>query len=112
MLVAAQCTQPACKLIAYSAEEHDHLYDVLRERKPISPAVAVQLGKLFGDGAGVWVRMQAAYDTWHAEREEDASGIPTLHPRGAKLERCSGTLQRRQALAVIGAPRVSAVALS
>ena len=30
-----------------------HLYDVLRERKPVSPAVAVRLGKLFGDGAGV-----------------------------------------------------------
>jgi len=60
-----------------------HLYDVLRERKPVSPAVAVRLGKLFGDGAGVWVRMQAAYDTWHAEREEDVSGIPTLPPRAA-----------------------------
>ena len=55
-----------------------HLYDILRERKPVSPAVAVRLGKLFGDGAGVWVRMQAAYDTWNAEREEDVSKIPTL----------------------------------
>ena len=45
-----------------------HLYDILRERKPVSPTVAAKLGKLFGDGAGVWVRMQAAYDTWHAER--------------------------------------------
>jgi addiction module HigA family antidote len=55
-----------------------HLYDILRERKPVSPGVAVRFGKLFGDGAGVWVRMQAAYDTWHAEREEDVTGIPTL----------------------------------
>jgi addiction module HigA family antidote len=30
-----------------------HLYDILRERKPVSPAVAVRLGKLFGDGGGV-----------------------------------------------------------
>jgi addiction module HigA family antidote len=60
-----------------------HLYDILRERKPVSPGVAVRFGKLFGDGAGVWVRMQAAYDTWHAEREEDVSGIPTLRPRAA-----------------------------
>jgi plasmid maintenance system antidote protein VapI len=29
-----------------------HLYDILRERKPVSPAVAVRLGKLFGEGAG------------------------------------------------------------
>ena len=60
-----------------------HLYDILSERKPVSPAVAVRLGKLFDDGAAVWVRMQGAYDTWHAEREEDVSKIPTLRARAA-----------------------------
>ena len=60
-----------------------HLYDILRERKPVSPAVAVRLGKLFGDGAGVWVRMQATYDTWNAERDEDVSKIPTLRAKAA-----------------------------
>ena len=60
-----------------------HLHDILRERKPVSPAVAVRLGKLFGDGAAVWVRMQGAYDTWHAEREEDVSKIPTLRATAA-----------------------------
>jgi antitoxin HigA-1 len=60
-----------------------HLYDILRERKPVSPVMAVRLGKLFGDGAGVWVRMQAAYDTWHAERKEDVSRIPTLRGNAA-----------------------------
>ena len=60
-----------------------HLYDILRERKPVSPGVAVRLGKLFGDGAGVWVRMQGAYDTWKAERKEDVSKIPTLRAKAA-----------------------------
>lgn len=60
-----------------------HLYDILRERKPVSPAVAVRLGKLFGDGGGVWVRMQGAYDTWRAERKEDVSKIPTLRAKAA-----------------------------
>jgi len=60
-----------------------HLYDILRERKPVSPTVAVRLGKLFGDGAGVWTRMQAAYDTWHAERHEDVSKIPTIRAKAA-----------------------------
>jgi addiction module HigA family antidote len=57
-----------------------HLYDILEERKPVSAAVAVRLGKLFGDGAGVWMRMQAAYDTWHAERElrDTVKKIPTI----------------------------------
>ena len=54
------------------------LYDILNKKQPVTPAIAVRLGKLFGDGAGVWVRMQGAYDTWHAEREVDVSGIPTL----------------------------------
>lgn len=60
-----------------------HLYDILRERKPVSPAVAVRLGKLFGDGGGVWTRMQAAYDTRHPERVEDVSGIPTIRAKAA-----------------------------
>jgi addiction module HigA family antidote len=55
-----------------------HLHDILEERKPVSPAVAVRLGKLFGDGPGVWVRMQGAFDAWHAEKNVDVSAIPTL----------------------------------
>lgn len=61
------------------------LYDILAERKPVSPAVAVRLGKLFGDGAGVWVRMQGAYDTWHAERDlaSEIRKIPRLKKAAA-----------------------------
>ncbi|TIX43108.1 MAG: addiction module antidote protein, HigA family [Mesorhizobium sp.] len=55
------------------------LYDIIREKKPVSPAVAARLGKIFGDGAAIWLRMQAAYDAWHAEREVDVSAIPRLH---------------------------------
>ena len=55
-----------------------HLHDILSEAKPVSPAVAVKLGKLFGNGSGLWLRMQGAYDIWHAEREIDVSQIPTL----------------------------------
>ena len=55
-----------------------HLHDILAEKKPLSPEVAVRIGKLFGGGAGVWMRMQAAYDVWHAERTVDVSKIKTL----------------------------------
>jgi antitoxin HigA-1 len=59
------------------------LYDILRERKPVSPAIAVRLGKLCGDGAGLWVRMPAAHDTWNAGRDEDVSKIPILRAKAA-----------------------------
>ena len=55
-----------------------HLHDIMEEKKPLSPEVAVRVGKLFGGGPGIWVRMQADCDTWHAERNVDVSKIPTL----------------------------------
>ena len=55
-----------------------HLHDLLAERKPVSPEVAVRLAKLVGNAPLVWIRMQGAYDAWHATREVDVSAIPTL----------------------------------
>ena len=54
------------------------LFDILAQRQPVTPQVAVRLGKLFGNGPGLWVRMQAAHDLWKAERDTDVSGIETL----------------------------------
>ena len=45
-----------------------------------TPEMAVRLGKLCGDGAGVWLRMRQAHDLWQAERDlaETIKKIPTL----------------------------------
>jgi plasmid maintenance system antidote protein VapI len=58
---------------------------LLNERKPVSPTVAIGLGKLFGDGAGGLARMQSAYDTWNAERElsDEIRRIPTIKTKVA-----------------------------
>jgi antitoxin HigA-1 len=45
------------------------LYDILACRQGVTPAVAVRLGKLFGDGPGIWLRMQVEHDLWKAQRE-------------------------------------------
>ena len=55
-----------------------HLHDILAERKPVSAEVAVRLAAAFGDGPEVWLRMQAAYDAWHASRKIDVSKVPRL----------------------------------
>ncbi len=55
-----------------------HLYDILNEKKPVTAGTAVRLAKMFGGSPMVWLRMQSAYDAWHAAREIDVSTIPEL----------------------------------
>ncbi len=55
-----------------------HLYDILNEKKPVSPDVAARLGKAFDNGPGIWLHMQAAYDAWHAERSVDVSKVQRI----------------------------------
>ncbi|MDX6807156.1 HigA family addiction module antitoxin [Terrihabitans rhizophilus] len=54
------------------------LHAILVGERFVTLDMAARLGKLFGNGPGLWLRMQAAYDTWHAEREVDTSAIKTL----------------------------------
>lgn len=51
------------------------LYDILAQRQPVTPSVALRLGRLFGDGGKVWLAMQSEHDLWRAEREIDLSTI-------------------------------------
>ena len=57
------------------------LYDVLNEKRPITPNLALRIGKLVGGGAEVWLSMQQAYDLKVAEAAiaKDLKAIPTLH---------------------------------
>jgi antitoxin HigA-1 len=41
---------------------------VLHGRAAISADMAIRLGQWLGNGAEVWLRMQAAYDLWQAAR--------------------------------------------
>lgn len=57
-----------------------HLHRILAEKVPISPEMALRIGKFCGNGPGLWLRMQEAYDLWHAERElkNELAKIPTM----------------------------------
>lgn len=56
------------------------LYDLLRERQPITAPMALRIGKLVGNGPDLWINMQKAYDLDMAERDMAAeiARIPTL----------------------------------
>ena len=56
------------------------LYDILEERQPVTPVMALRLGKLCGNGPDLWLNLQKRYDLQRAEQElgEKIKAIPTL----------------------------------
>lgn len=56
------------------------LHRVIAGKTAVTPDMAVRLGKLCGNGPGLWLRMQAAYDASEATRRlgKELEKIPTL----------------------------------
>ena len=56
------------------------LHSIVAERAPVTPEMALRLGKLCGNGPGIWIRLQGRYDTWEAARRlgPRLEKIPTL----------------------------------
>jgi addiction module HigA family antidote len=44
------------------------LHRILACTHPITTEMALRLGKFAGNGPAIWLRMQQAYDLWHAEQ--------------------------------------------
>ena len=57
------------------------LHRVLACTHPITTEMALRIGKFAGNGPGLWLRMQQAYDLWHAENRmaDELSKIETAH---------------------------------
>jgi addiction module HigA family antidote len=56
------------------------LYDIIDEHRPVTAPMALRLGKLFGNGPGLWLNLQRKYDLEQAEKEmgETLDRIPTV----------------------------------
>src|SRR5437899_11695373 len=56
------------------------LYDILNEKQPVTPGMALRLGKLCGNGPDLWINLQKRHDLHLAEQELGAKikAIPTL----------------------------------
>ena len=44
------------------------LHRILAGTSAVTPDMAVRLGRFCGNEPGLWLRMQEAFDLWHAER--------------------------------------------
>ncbi|MGA6966895.1 MAG: HigA family addiction module antitoxin [Xanthobacteraceae bacterium] len=56
------------------------LYDLLEENQPVTPIMALRLGKLCGNGPDLWLNLQRRYDLQRASQQLGAkiNAIPTL----------------------------------
>jgi addiction module HigA family antidote len=54
--------------------------DLVRERRALSPSMALRLSRLFGNSPEFWLNAQRAVDLWQAERElgKDLDRIRTV----------------------------------
>lgn len=52
--------------------------DVLHEKRPVTPDMAMRLGRLLGNGPEVWLRMQQTLDLWELEQESRYEDIVAL----------------------------------
>jgi addiction module HigA family antidote len=59
------------------------LHRIMAETAPVTPEMALRLGKFCGNGPDLWLRMQAAYDLWRARLDH-----------GRTIERISTVRQR------------------
>ena len=70
--------RPKAEIARLLGVSRESLYRILAARQPVTPDMAIRLGKLCGNGPDLWLRMQADYDLWIAARRVDVSRIPTL----------------------------------
>ena len=79
-IVLPATERPKAEIARLLGISRESLYRILDEKQPVTPPMAMKLGKLCGDGPHLWLQMQANYDLWRAERDVDVTRIPTLEP--------------------------------
>ena len=72
--------KPKAEIARLLGVSRQTLYDILAEKQPITPAMALRIGKLCGNGPELWINMQRAFDLEVAEQElaHEIEKIPTL----------------------------------
>lgn len=71
---------PITEIAKHLGISRQTFYDILNERAPVTPAMALRLGKLCGNGPRIWINLQTSYDLEKLEREMEAeiAAIPTI----------------------------------
>ena len=52
--------------------------EVIHEKRPVTPDMAMRLGRLLGNGPEIWLRMQQTLDLWELEQRGSYKHIEAL----------------------------------
>ena len=68
------------------------LYDILDEKQPVTPAMALRLGRLFGNSPEFWLNLQRDYDlrTLESRMADELAGITPVS-EGHKAAHAEGS---------------------
>jgi len=72
--------RPKTEIAALLGVSRQTLYDILSEKQPVTPGMALRLGKLLGNGPDLWLNLQRKHDLHVAARKlaKKIAKIPTL----------------------------------
>lgn len=72
--------RPKAEIARLLGVSRQTLYDILEEKQPVTPVMALRLGKLCGNGPDLWLNLQRRFDLHGAQRKFGAKikAIPTL----------------------------------
>ncbi len=71
----------AASLAAAIGVSRQTIHEILRERRAISPSMALRLSRLFGNSPEFWLNAQHAFDLWDSEQrfQKELSKIQPLN---------------------------------
>jgi antitoxin HigA-1 len=72
--------RPKAQIARLLGVSRQTLYDLIEEKQPVTPGMALRLGKLCGNGPDLWLNLQKRYDLHRAQEElgEKIKTIPTF----------------------------------
>ena len=69
--------RPKAEIARLLGVSRQTIYDILEERQPVTPMMALRLGKLCGNGPDLWLNLQKRYDL-HVAAQELGTKIRTI----------------------------------
>jgi addiction module HigA family antidote len=80
------------------------LYDILEEKHPVTPVMALRLGKLCGNGPDLWLNLQKRYDCCAPSRNSEKRSTPSRLWKGLNMGQSARAFRSIKGLSILKPP--------